>query len=101
MIKEKIITAEVIKKMYFCDICDTKTDKQRKCIMCQRDLCGKCLTYNWGDGDYYETYCKECWDTGKPFRQQIIEEDEKSGKIIENLHKEWKRLALENIGDIK
>lgn len=101
MIEEKVITEEVIKETYFCDICKEKMTKFRKCAICKRDICMMHARCDYGEGDSYDVYCIDCWNIGKSFRQKMEEESERSYKVIENLDKEWRKAALKNVGDIK
>jgi len=70
----------------FCDICGDKVQTIKRCEICSKDLCSSCVGHVHEDwSDYYDYYCKRCWEIGQEFRDLIaIHESE-----IEGLHQEW------------
>ena len=63
-------SVEVIEK--YCDVCKNKSEKLKRCCMCNIDLCFACISQEVNDGgDYSDYYCNNCWDNGKLFRDKI------------------------------
>ncbi len=114
----KIKTTETIKRTSFiCDKCGWKsTDlednkflrKFHTCSVCGGDFCEKCGdptdgSFNRGnyEGDYYGYWvCDFCWETGKPFLDEMKKEEEEFDRISEEYWKEkgnWKNKWIEAV----
>lgn len=65
------------------------------CVMCKRDVCRACTTYdNREVDDYSLTFCQTCWWIGKPYREsQETAKDEYDEKVGE-IESEWKAECL-------
>lgn len=86
MKKTEKILKEEFKTRAYCDICGTKLTYEAHCIICNKDLCSKCIGHTENDGsDYDDCWCKKCWDTGFQYRQRIEELE----KEIEKLYCDW------------
>jgi hypothetical protein len=87
MIKEIKVMKEYTERQKFCDCCnEVITYNLRKCVICNKDLCPKCVEHEENDGgDYYDYYCKNCWTIGEHYRERIEHLEDK----IEELSKEW------------
>ena len=94
---EEIITHKITKKEIFCDDCgkdisNTMSYNKGVCCICRKDLCRDCIAHEDDDGsDYTDKYCKSCWETGKPFREEIETLENK----IEELSDAWHKIAKE------
>lgn len=94
MYKEIIVTKEVSKRLYFCDICGVKIPFRLSCTdahcqICQKDLCENCIgTEKDTPGDYREVWCKNCWTIGEKYRPKIKEFDDKVKKLYDAWYKE-------------
>jgi hypothetical protein len=104
MIEIKTENKPVTIKIYVCDICLQKHEHPssiRTCYICRKDICyrGNCsiwfepscnLTYPTFDGDYPAYMCRECWEKGKSFREQIQAIRDKAENGETTLWEEWK-----------
>jgi hypothetical protein len=86
--KSQKTTTETVNTRY-CDFCGDKMISQYSstyCHYCGKDVCKKCVGHvEDTGGDYYENYCKRCWEIGENYRTKIKHfEDE-----IERLYDEW------------
>jgi len=77
----------------FCDDCGIDiTHNNRRCAICGKDVCNKCVGYYEYDGDYTTNYCKSCWIAGEKYREEIKEYENIISQIedkIENIHDKW------------
>lgn len=98
MIKETItqkIVNETIKTRY-CDDCGDKITPREysstHCYYCMKDICKKCVGHEEDVGDYYNIFCKHCWEFGNEYRLKI----EQLENEIEKLQDEWQSKCKNN-----
>lgn len=83
---KKEMVKEVLQSEYFCDICGKKMDRLHHCSICKKHICHCCVGHvDETIGDYPEWYCKPCWDTGQPYRENINQLEVR----IDELYDEW------------
>lgn len=73
---------------YYCDVCGEPTYKI--CKVCGRDICNKhSISDERQYGDYTDYCCKECWDIGKPYREQQEILQLECETETEKIEKQW------------
>ena len=105
MKKTKEVTQTVNESEILCDLCllEGKEKKigseySRYCHLCERDICEEHIVFDDRDhSDYPNKYCISCWEIGEKYRYKMEEIEEAADEKIEEVEKEWKKLALEKI----
>lgn len=91
MIKESKVQYEMTEYHRFCDECGEEITTGlgfsiAKCIYCNKELCGKCITHEDSNQSTHRiVYCKTCWNVGEEYRPTI----EELNSRIQDLYKEW------------
>lgn len=89
---------EITKYFYRCDLCGKDSAHRRTCSICGRDMCHDCTRFEPRDiGDYPSRYCRDCFNVGGKYLDQISIEQEKFDVTVENLEKEWRDEAIKSI----
>jgi hypothetical protein len=93
----KTVTKQIEQPEYHCDFCDKIIDN-RRCIICERNICDKHIVFDNRDyGDYPDRYCKICWYIGEPYRAKMKEIEIEAEKQTEELNSKWIAKAKEKL----
>mgnify|MGYP001503139107 CR=1 FL=1 len=79
-------------KYFFCDDCKKEVDTLTHCDKCDGQFCVKCIIEEYNGGDYYDKYCKKCWNIMKPFRERIKVLEDKEEEIYKEMEIELKKI---------
>lgn len=100
MIKEEKIIKEEVKYHKYCDICGIEVKIgmaccKAYCVICQRDLCDKCVAHEEHDGgDYRTCYCSDCWTSYEKYKNKIESLEEEISELNEQWHKECEKFKI-------
>ena len=107
MKKEREEIKKIIVENYYCDICGDKAEDSWGnpyiCRICHRNICNKHLIRDdsWDSGDYPDKYCKNCWDIGKKYRDEIEKIKESSEAEADKKNEEWYQKAIKDLKENK
>lgn len=93
MYKTTIIDKKVEETHKYCDVCGIEIVMDlacsvARCEYCKKDLCDKCVGHEeCGIGDYRTVYCKQCWDAGFMYREEIDYLEE----LVEKMYEKWEK----------
>ena len=89
---------EIIEYSYKCDLCGKETISSRICSICGRNICSSCTKFDPRDiGDYPTKYCLSCFEVGEKYLDQIVNEEKRLDKIVEELEQKWKDEAIKQL----